>query len=142
MRCAIFVGVVLAVLAAIHFGAAMIDDNGTTSAPHTPAPSPGPTPTPTLDPYAAPPILIVLREANNVQVHAAYGRHLLMATVARAAAVSPDSRIILLHNQVFLHLFALLSFLHLLTIGSTNEPLVLLNPLLFSSAAQAARQHG
>jgi len=64
----------------------------------SPVPTPAPTPTPTVDTWAPPAIVIVLREASSQQVTATHGAHLLHATVHRALAASPRSKVAILHN--------------------------------------------
>jgi hypothetical protein len=56
------------------------------------SPTQAPTPTPTFDLFVPPLILIVLRETNKAE----HGKHLLRATVARAALASPQSKIVIL----------------------------------------------
>lgn len=63
-----------------------------------PAPTPAPTPRPTSDAWVPPAIVIVLREASSAQVAASHGAHLLHATVHRALAASPRSKVAVLHN--------------------------------------------
>ena len=53
------------------------------------APVPAPTPAPTADTFVPPAVLVVLREASNPAVAAAYGPHLLRGTVARAVRYGP-----------------------------------------------------
>lgn len=63
-----------------------------------PVPTMAPTPTPTIDTWTPPAIVIVLREASSQQVTATHGAHLLHATVHRALAASPRSKVAILHN--------------------------------------------